>query len=73
MVLGITLFHPSGGFGAAAIKLPPPVKTGGMPLVEALEVRRTVRRFAFRPLDLGQISQLLWGADGTSDPRGLRT
>jgi len=73
MVLGITLFHPSGGQGEEAIKLPPPVKTGGMPLVEALTVRRTVRRFASRPLDLGHISQLLWGADGTSDPRGHRT
>ena len=73
MVLGITLLQPSGGQAAEAIKLPPPVMTGGMPLVEALEVRRTVRRFASRPLDLGQISQLLWGADGTTDPRGLRT
>jgi SagB-type dehydrogenase family enzyme len=73
MAMGVTLFHPSGGQAAEAIKLPPPVKTGGMPLVEALRVRRTVRRFASRPLDLGQISQLLWGADGTSDPRGLRT
>jgi SagB-type dehydrogenase family enzyme len=67
------LFHPSDARGAEAIKLPPPVKTGGMSLAEALEIRRTVRRFASRPLDLGQISQLLWGADGTSDPRGLRT
>ena len=73
MVLGITLFNPSGGQGAEAIKLPPPVKTGGMPLAAALEVRRTVRGFASRPLDLGQISQLLWGADGVSDPRGHRT
>ena len=73
MVLGITLLQPSGGQAAEAIKLPPPVMTGGMPLVEALKVRRTVRRFASRPLDLGQISQLLWGADGTTDPRGLRT
>ena len=73
MVLGITLFHPPGGFGAEVIKLPPPVKTGGMSLAEALEVRRTVRRFASRPLDLGRISQLLWGAGGLSDPRGLRT
>ena len=61
------------GEGAEAVKLPPPVMTGGMPLVEALKVRRTVHRFASRPLDLGQISQLLWGADGTTDPRGLRT
>ena len=73
MLLGITLLQTSGGFGAEAVKLPPPVKTGGMPLVEALEVRRTVRRFVSRPLSLGHISQLLWGADGTSDPRGLRT
>jgi len=73
MLLGITLFHPSGGSGAEAIKLPPPVKTGGLPLAEALEVRRTVRRFASRPLDLAQVSQLLWGADGMTDPRGLRT
>ena len=73
MVLGITLFSPSGGQGAEAIKLPPPIKQGGMPLAEALEVRRAVRRFASRPLDLAQISQLLWSADGTSDPRGLRT
>jgi SagB-type dehydrogenase family enzyme len=71
--LGIMLWQPSGGRGAEAIKLPAPVKTGGMPLVEALQVRRTVRHFASRPLDLGQISQLLWGAGGTTDPRGLRT
>jgi SagB-type dehydrogenase family enzyme len=73
MVLGITLFHPSGTPGAEAIKLPPPVTRGGMPLAEALRDRRTVRTFASRPLDLGQISQLLWGADGMSDSRGLRT
>jgi SagB-type dehydrogenase family enzyme len=73
MMLGITLFHSSGTQGAEAIKLPPPVIRGGMPLVEALKDRRTVRSFASRPLDLGQISQLLWGADGTSDSRGLRT
>jgi SagB-type dehydrogenase family enzyme len=73
MGLGIMLLPPSGGQAAEAIKLPPPVKTGGMPLVEALNVRRTGRGFASRPLDLGQISQLLWGADGTSDPQGHRT
>jgi len=73
MVMGIMLFPSSGGQGAEAIKLPPPAKKGGMALAEALEVRRTVRRFAARPLDLPQVSQLLWGADGISDPRGLRT
>jgi SagB-type dehydrogenase family enzyme len=73
MVMGIMLFQPSGGQGAEVIKLPPPAKKGGMAVAEALEGRRTVRHFATRPLDLAQISQLLWGADGISDPRGLRT
>jgi SagB-type dehydrogenase family enzyme len=73
MVMGILMFNPSGGFAAAAIKLPPPAKKGGTALAEALAARRTVRHFASRPLDLAQISQLLWEADGLSDPRGLRT
>jgi SagB-type dehydrogenase family enzyme len=73
MVWGPILLHPGGGLGAEVVKLPPPAKTGGMSLAVALESRRTVRRFASRSLDLGQISQLLWSADGLSDPRGLRT
>jgi SagB-type dehydrogenase family enzyme len=73
MVMGIMLFYPNGGQGGEAIKLPPPARKGGMAVAEALEIRRTVRSFAARPLDLPQVSQLLWGADGISDPRGLRT
>ena len=73
MVLGILMVQPSRGQGAEAIKLPPPAKQGGMALAEALAARRTVRRFANRPLDMAQISQLLWEADGLSDPRGHRT
>ncbi len=73
VALGILTLNPSGGRGAAAIKLPPPAKKGGMPLAETLAARRTVRQFAARPLDLAQVSQLLWEADGLSDPRGLRT
>lgn len=73
MVLGILMFNSSGSQGAEAIKLPRPAKKGGMSLTEALEARRAVRHFAARPLDMANISQLLWEADGLSDPRGLRT
>jgi SagB-type dehydrogenase family enzyme len=73
MMLGIIMVFPSGGLAGEAIKLPPPATKGGMPLAEALQSRRTVRHFANRPVSLGQISQLLWEADGLSDPRGLRT
>jgi hypothetical protein len=58
MVLGVTLLYPSRGPGAEAVKLPPPVQMGGMSLAAALEVRRTVRRFASRLLDLAQAVKL---------------
>jgi SagB-type dehydrogenase family enzyme len=73
LVAGIILVVPALGSAAEAIKLPPPGVKGGMPLTEALEARRSVRHFATRPLDLAQLSQLLWEADGASDPRGYRT
>jgi SagB-type dehydrogenase family enzyme len=73
LVPGMVMVLSSSGAAAEVVKLPAPHPKGGMPLAEALQVRRTVRQFAARPLDLAQISQLLWEADGLSDPRGLRT
>lgn len=58
---------------AESLKLPEPPSQGRMSVEEALSKRRTVRQFARRELDLAQVSQLLWGTDGISDPRGLRT
>jgi SagB-type dehydrogenase family enzyme len=73
LLMGIIMVFPSAGPARDAIKLPPPITKGGMPLAEALQARRTVRHFASRPLDLAQASQLLWEADGVSDPPGHRT
>jgi SagB-type dehydrogenase family enzyme len=64
---------PSKGQGADITKLPPPAYKGTMSVEEALKQRRTIRHFASRALDLQQVSQLLWGADGISDRRGFRT
>ncbi len=61
------------GFGAEVVKLPPPAHQDAMSVEEALKARRTVRQFAPRGLNLAQVSQLLWGADGVSDPKGRRT
>ncbi len=44
-----------------------------MSVEEALQGRRTNRQFANRPLELAQISQLLWAADGINNPQGKRT
>ena len=54
--------------------LPSPAKTGKMSLEEALNSRRSVRRFEANELTAEQIAQLCWAAQGISDPeRGRRT
>lgn len=73
MVFLMLLATPGLGQEKQVIKLPVPADKGAMSVEEALSKRRTVRRFASRPLTLAQVSQLLWGASGVSDPRGLRT
>ncbi len=73
MVMVSLIFSAVTASGAEVVKLPPPAHQGKMSVEEALKKRRTVRSYAQRGLDLAQISQLLWGTDGLSDPRGYRT
>ena len=73
MALWFTLVNLSAGFGAEAIKLPAPATKGTVSVEEALQNRRSTRSFANRSLDLAQISQLLWAADGVNNPQGKRT
>lgn len=54
------------------LQLPEPVTTGGMPLAEALLRRRSVRAYGPGALGLGQLSQLLWAAQGVTSEDGLR-
>jgi SagB-type dehydrogenase family enzyme len=73
MALWFTLVNLTAGFGAEAIKLPAPATKGTVSVEEALQNRRSVRLFANRSLELAQISQLLWAADGINNPQGKRT
>ncbi|MDD3333269.1 MAG: nitroreductase family protein, partial [Proteiniphilum sp.] len=49
---------------AQDVQLPTPVRSGGKPLMEALNQRRSTRTFQEKELSLQQLSNLLWAANG---------
>jgi SagB-type dehydrogenase family enzyme len=55
------------------IVLPEPDVHDSAALTEALNRRRSVRDYAEHELTLAQVARLLWAAQGTNDPSGLRT
>lgn len=57
----------------ATIKLPEPRLESDVSVEEALLKRRSEREYADSPLTLANVSQLLWAAQGITDPRGFRT
>lgn len=65
------------GLGGAAvidrIDLPQPEVTGGGALTEVLAQRRSVRQYQPQPLELTDVSQLLWAAQGVTSSNGRRT
>lgn len=46
------------------IKLPPPQKEIGKPLMQALSLRHSTRTFSSKPLSMQEMSNLLWAAFG---------
>lgn len=63
-----------GGSGSAkkTIALPPAGAAGPMSLEAAIQARRTVRRFVSSAIKLEQLGQLLWAAQGITDPYGKK-
>ena len=68
LALAITL-----GLRAGDIALPVPHQTGGMPLMEALAKRQSIREYDTRELSRQQLSDLLWATFGINRPDGRRT
>jgi SagB-type dehydrogenase family enzyme len=59
--------------GDGDIALPKPRLEGEVSVERALALRRSVREFAPEPLPLAAVSQLLWAAQGITDPPERRT
>ena len=55
------------------IKLPKPELTGKQSVELLLQQRRSVRSYQKSSLNLTEVGQLLWSAQGVSDAQGLRT
>ncbi len=53
---------------AQDIQLPAPQKTGGKPLMEAINLRQSNRNFSDKELDIQTLSNLMWVAYGFNRP-----
>ena len=62
----------SGGDGAR-VALPAPDTGGGKPLMQALALRRSTRRFSDKPVSQQTLGDLLWAVWGVNRPDGRRT
>jgi SagB-type dehydrogenase family enzyme len=55
------------------ITLPEIITKGNISLEEALQLRRSTRRYSDNSLNISHVSQLLWSAQGITNERGYRT
>jgi len=70
-VRGMTQTMPENKTGT--IRLPDPARKSDTSVEAAMLARRSVRSYQDNPLTIGEMSQLLWSAQGITSPRGLRT
>ena len=60
---------PRSGGRSESIELPRPDRDGELTVEQALERRRSVREYSDEPLTFAELGQLLWAAQGITEPR----
>jgi hypothetical protein len=75
LVCAAFIFSCGTAFAAAqkTVSLAQPDKTGGKPLMEALNLRHSQRNISDKALDGQELSNLLWAVWGANRPDGKRT
>jgi SagB-type dehydrogenase family enzyme len=69
---GFSVHHGVWGEAADRITLPRPEPTGAMSVEQAIDERRSIRDYRRQGLDIIDVAQLLWAAQGTTGRHGLR-
>jgi SagB-type dehydrogenase family enzyme len=70
----LTVFAQYKSAGMTAIKLPSPKYSSDTSIEKALLERRSVRSYKEEPLTIPEIAQILWAAQGVTEPKkGMRT
>jgi nitroreductase len=64
---------PAQGDATPRIALPSPDKSGGLPLMQAMALRHSMREFSPTEIPLPMLASLLWAANGINRADGRRT
>lgn len=64
----VGVFTPGNAAEPQLVQLPKPRMEGGLPLLQALKQRQTIREFSPEPLPMQLLSDLLWAAFGINRP-----
>lgn len=73
LAIGAMSALPVNAMAANLRRLPAPRKDAGKPLMQALQMRRSTRTYAARPLSEQTLSDVLWAAYGINRASGERT
>jgi len=73
LAAGVMASVPVNLFAQETKRLPEPRRDAGMPLMRALQARRSIREYSQQPLPVQVLSDVLWAAYGINRPSGDRT